>query len=264
VKNASRLCAEAAGLVFLVACGQAPAPEPPAAAEEEVEAMVELNTLAGTRWVAETITGEPAAEGVISTVAFAADGQVSGNAGCNNYFGSFAVEGENISFGHMGATQKMCIDEAMMVQEGRFLGALGQAERFEIQDGALLIYSTGHDEPTRLAPVGSKSVVSGAVFYRERIALPPDARIIVKLVDVSRADAPAVVLAEQEIAPEGSVPVAFELEYDPARIDERMSYAVQARIEAGGRLMFTTTEMIPVITRDSPTEDVQVLVRRVE
>ena len=94
--------------------------------------------------------------------------------------------------------------------------------------------------------------------------MPPDATIIVKLVDVSRADAPAVVLAEQEIVPEGNVPVAFELEYDAGRIDERLACAIQARIESGGELMFTTAEMIPVITRDAPTEDVQVLVRRVQ
>jgi uncharacterized lipoprotein YbaY len=243
-------------------CGQAPPPEPSPVAEEEVEAVVAPIELEGTRWVAESITGEPSAEGVASTIAFAADGNVSGNAGCNDYFGSYAVEGDSIAFGHVGATQKMCVNEANMVQEGRFLQALGQAERFSVQDGKLLIYSTGHDEPTTLASATSKSVVTGAVFYRERIALPPDATVVVKLVDVSRADAPAVVLAEQKIVPEGSVPVAFELEYDPAQIDERMSYAVQARIEAGGGLMFTTTEMIPVITRDSPTEDVQVLVQR--
>jgi putative lipoprotein len=249
-------------LALLVACGQAPPPEPPAVAEQEVKDVVAPNELEGSRWVAESITGEPSAEGVASTIAFAADGKVSGNAGCNDYFGSFAVEGDSIAFGHVGATQKMCVDEANMVQEGRFLQALGQAERFSVQDGKLLVYSTGHDEPTTLVPAATTNVVTGAVFYRERIVLPPDAAVIVKLVDVSRADAPAVVLAEQRIVPAGSVPVAFELEYDAAQIDDRMSYAVQARIEAGGGLMFTTTEMIPVITRDSPTEDVQVLVQR--
>jgi uncharacterized lipoprotein YbaY len=264
MKNSSTLFTTAAAFLLLAGCGQAPPPEPPPDAEQEVKTVVAPNELEGTRWVAESITGEPPAEGVTSTIAFATDGKVSGNAGCNDYFGSYAVEGDSIAFGHMGATQKMCVDEANMVQEGRFLAALGQAERFSVQDGKLLIYSTGHDEPTRMVPASSTSVVTGAVFYRERIALPPDARIIVKLVDVSRADAPAVVLAEQEIVPEGSVPVAFELEYDPAQIDERMSYAVQARIESGGGLMFTTTQMIPVITRDSPTEDVQVLVQRVQ
>jgi putative lipoprotein len=264
MKNRSGLLGMAAVLSLLVGCGQTPTPEPPAVAETEVKAEVAPNELEGTQWVAESITGQPSAEGVTSTVAFAADGKVSGNAGCNDYFGSFGVEGDSIYFGHVGATQKMCVHAEFMEQEARFLEALNRAERYTVDVGVLLIYSTGHDEPTRMVSASRSGAVTGAVFYRERIALPPGSKIIVKLVDVSRADASAVVLAEQEIVPEGSVPVAFELEYDAAQIDERMSYAVQARIESGGRLMFTTAEVIPVITRDNPTEDVQVLVQRVE
>ena len=41
--------------------------------------------------------------------------------------------------------------------------------------------------------------VTGSVTYRERIALPPTAVVQVRLVDVSRADAPAVLIAEQVI-----------------------------------------------------------------
>ena len=44
------------------------------------------------------------------------------------------------------------------------------------------------------------SKVTGSVTYRERIALPPSAVVTVKLLDVSRADAPAELIAEQVIA----------------------------------------------------------------
>jgi len=98
------------------------------------------------------------------------------------------------------------------------------------------------------------SKVTGTVSYRERIALPPAATIRVQLVDVSRADAPADVLGEQVIEAAGrQVPFAFEIPYDPARIDERMSYAVQARIEDGGRLLFISDQHYSVITRGAPT-----------
>jgi len=98
------------------------------------------------------------------------------------------------------------------------------------------------------------SKMTGTVGYRERIALPPAATIRVQLVDVSRADAPADVLGEQLIEAAGrQVPFAFEIRYDPARIDERMSYAVQARIEDGGRLLFISDQSYPVITRGAPT-----------
>lgn len=83
--------------------------------------------------------------------------------------------------------------------------------------------------------------LSGTVTYRERMALPPDARITVQLQDVSRADAPAQVLGETVIAPPVQVPVPFRLEYDDSAIRPGHSYALQARITRGDRLMFINT-----------------------
>lgn len=100
---------------------------------------------------------------------------------------------------------------------------------------------------------GAATRVTGTVTYRERIALPPAAVVKVQLVDVSRADAPAVVLGEQSIETAGrQVPFSFAVAYDPAVIDERMSYAVQARIEAGGRLLFVSDRRYAVITGGNP------------
>jgi putative lipoprotein len=95
--------------------------------------------------------------------------------------------------------------------------------------------------------------VTGTVTYRERIALPPTAVVTVKLVYVSRADAPAIVLGEQVIRPAGKqVPFAFSIAYDPVQIQPHLTYAVQARIEDGGRLLFISDRMYPVLTRDAP------------
>lgn len=96
--------------------------------------------------------------------------------------------------------------------------------------------------------------VTGTVTYRERIALPPTAVIRVRLVDVSRADAPAIVLGEQIVEVRGKqIPFAFEIPYDPSRIESRHTYAVQARIEVDGRLWFVSDTGYPVITRGAPT-----------
>jgi putative lipoprotein len=95
--------------------------------------------------------------------------------------------------------------------------------------------------------------VSGTVTYRERIALPATATVKVQLVDVSRADAPAVVLGEQVIATAGrQVPFSFVIGYDPGRIDPRHTYAVQARIEDSGKLLFISDQHYAVITREAP------------
>jgi putative lipoprotein len=83
--------------------------------------------------------------------------------------------------------------------------------------------------------------------------MPPSAVIKVQLVDVSRADAPATMLGEQIITAGGKqVPFAFEIAYDPAKIDQRLSYAVQARIEDGGKLLFINDQRYAVITRGAP------------
>jgi putative lipoprotein len=114
------------------------------------------------------------------------------------------------------------------------------------------------------APQGAASdmaTVSGVVMYLERRALPPEAVVTIRLQDISRADARAILLGEQRIALDGrQVPVPFEISYDPAAIDERMSYAVSARIELGDQLLMISDTVHPVITRGAPTTDVEIRV----
>lgn len=90
--------------------------------------------------------------------------------------------------------------------------------------------------------------IRGTVSYRERMALPPEALIEVSLVDVSLADAPSTTIAVTEIRPQGQVPVPYVLSYDPKRIEDRHSYALQARITSGDDLLFITTTMNPILT----------------
>ncbi len=104
--------------------------------------------------------------------------------------------------------------------------------------------------------------VSGTIFYRERVALTPEAVVHVSLVDVSLADAPAEVIAEKTIREPGQVPIHFDLEYDPGRIDPRNRYAVQARITEADRLLFTTTTAYLVLTQGHPAE-LEVMVQSV-
>lgn len=115
-----------------------------------------------------------------------------------------------------------------------------------------------------LGPCGAQAavkVLKGTVSYRERMALPPGATVAVQLVDVSLADAPSVTIAEAVITPEGQVPVPFELHYDDAVIVANHSYALQARIEAEGRLLFINTTRHAVLTGRADATDI--LVERV-
>jgi copper homeostasis protein (lipoprotein) len=118
------------------------------------------------------------------------------------------------------------------------------------------------------APLASVSAqaasadIKGTVTYRERMLLPPQARVRVTLEDVSRADATATLLAAQEFVAEGAPPYPFRLGYDPARIDARGRYAVRAEIRVDGWLWFTTASQVDPFDARSG-EPLDLLARRV-
>ncbi|HWJ71270.1 MAG TPA: YbaY family lipoprotein [Sphingobium sp.] len=97
-------------------------------------------------------------------------------------------------------------------------------------------------EPVRPGPGPSQwGTLSGQATYRERIALPPNAQMIVEIRDVSRADARAPVIASTTVQARGrQVPLAFSLRYNVRKLEPRSRYAVSARITDGGRLLWTT------------------------
>ena len=102
--------------------------------------------------------------------------------------------------------------------------------------------------------------ITGTVGYRERIMLPADAVVTVRLQDVSLADAPAVLLAEQVIETNGAqVPYAFELSYDENDIKPNHRYSVSARIEVHGKLRFITDTMNAVITDENHTKQLNLM-----
>jgi putative lipoprotein len=91
--------------------------------------------------------------------------------------------------------------------------------------------------------------VTGTVTYRVRMILPTDALVRVDLVDISRQGAPALTIGLQEIETGGrQVPIPFEIGYRVGNIDPTHTYAVQARILQGRRLLFSSTNTYNVIT----------------
>ncbi len=152
------------------------------------------------------------------------------------------------------------------------------AVRATIKDGDQLLFTSTTHNPviTRGAPTAgveiivepvastgatSQSIITGTVTYRNRSALPPTAVIEVTLADISLADAPAKVIGTQRIEAGGKQPpFPYELNYDPAQIDPRMTYAVSARITEGNDLLFISDTVNPVLTRGAPLTGVDILV----
>jgi uncharacterized lipoprotein YbaY len=136
-----------------------------------------------------------------------------------------------------------------MEQEMQYLGALGNSAAYQIEDGLLKIFD-GAGEEILVFYAG----VTGTITYPQRIALPEDAVVEVKLSDVSLEDAPATTIGEQTITNPGQVPIPFEVTYDPAEIDPRFTYAIQVRInDSAGNLLWINTSAYNVIANGNPS-----------
>ena len=105
--------------------------------------------------------------------------------------------------------------------------------------------------------------VTGTVAYLEKMALPAGAIVEVKLLDISRQDAPAVTIGEHVITTSGNqVPFPFEIKYNPTSIDPRYTYSVRASITVDGKLWFTTDTRYAVITQGNPSS-VEIVLKKV-
>lgn len=110
--------------------------------------------------------------------------------------------------------------------------------------------------------VTEMKTIEGNVWYRERIMLPPTAEVRVILEDVAKMDVKAERIAETSFTPQDGPPWEFTLDYDPSKIHERGRYALRARIEANGQLLFINTEHIAAFVQD-PGTPVKILVSMV-
>lgn len=201
-----------------------------------------------------------------ATLTFGDDGRVFGTTGCNRYFGSYALADDGaLTLTGVGSTRMAC-PPAEMAQEAEFLAALNGAERVVVTGDRLVLGTSGPPLTFRAVPAESAdATLNGTVTYRPRIALPPDAVLSVKLLDVSRADAPSVTLAETRVGTDGDqVPLPFSLDYDSADVEPRNRYVVRAEIfDVAGVLLWTAGTAVPVLTRGAPRDGVEVVLTQV-
>jgi putative lipoprotein len=98
------------------------------------------------------------------------------------------------------------------------------------------------------APVASSFIdLGGQVSYRVRMALPPNAVLIIRAQDGAR------ILAEQRIALAGQqVPIAFHSTIDRDLLGKKAKVTVTARIEQHGKLLFINDKRYPALDHDTP------------
>lgn len=103
--------------------------------------------LDNTNWELVAIGKHRPIEGSYISISFEG-GQASGSSGCNRYGGGYQVNGEEITFDAMYMTEMACANADMMDQEFEYMQNLGNAQRFEILDGQLLVYWSDHEALT--------------------------------------------------------------------------------------------------------------------
>lgn len=130
------------------------------------------------------------------------------------------------------------------------LHSKGEDVLFEDGKGNSRRCTLADDKP----PVASSFLdIAGSVTYRQRIALPADAVLIIRVQNVSRTGAPALQLAEQRIELAGQqVPIAFSTTIDRDLIGKKSRITVSARIERRGKTLFVSDKSYPALADGQP------------
>ncbi|MEJ2447484.1 MAG: META domain-containing protein [Anaerolineales bacterium] len=100
--------------------------------------------LSGTEWVLVSINTDTDLVGSPPSLVFEGD-ELSGNASCNIYRGSYQVQGETLSLGPLARTEMYCQDPAgVMDQEDRYLEMLAAVDSFTLAGSSLTITGGGN------------------------------------------------------------------------------------------------------------------------
>lgn len=98
--------------------------------------------------------------------------------------------------------------------------------------------------------------VSGTIWIRQKVALPPNAVLTVTVSDASQADAPSKVLAQKVVRTEGKqAPFSFVLPFNPADIQPNARILLSAAITIDDKIVFITDTVKPVINQGGTKVD---------
>ena len=129
---------------------------------------------------------------------------------------------------------------------------------------SFMMFAAAAIAATTVVACASRSyAVNGTVSYRERLILPADSVIVVRLEDVTRGQAYPDVVAEQRIVPNSAAVTQFSLPYQYGSVNPNATYVVNAWIEQGGRILFRNNKVYQVLTKTAPTTNIHVELEQV-
>jgi len=102
--------------------------------------------------------------------------------------------------------------------------------------------------------------VTGTVWIRQKVALPPDAVLTVTLADASLADSPSKVIAQKAVRTEGKqAPFSFVLPFNPADVQPNARILLSAAITIDDKLTFVTDTVKPAINEGGTKIDLNLV-----
>lgn len=147
--------------------------------KELADAAAEAVRIEGTQWYLSEVAGSPvspAANEKQPHILFdAAKLQVTGFAGCNNFFGSYELDGAALKFGPIGSTRMACPDLETSLETEVFK-ALENTRSWEVKDKELLFLDAG----TILARFAEKNIegITGTVWQWRQTLYNDDRKVV--------------------------------------------------------------------------------------
>jgi len=210
-------------------------------------------------------------------VTYGSDGAITYKADCNSGSMSYTLNNAGMTGGMLAQPGPTTLAECEpgSLYQG-FIFSLEAAQSYRVwaggtemelvlpAGGGVLLFRDADAPQPESPPAAGSAAVSGMVTFDGDPTIPEGATLTIQVQDTSLADAAAVVMGEQVINNPGQFPVAYEVPYDPDAIIENHTYTMSARLTASdGALLYINDTSIPVITRDNPTENVEIPVIQV-
>lgn len=133
---------------------------------------IESNAIVGTYTITE-LKRRQLEKSTLTIIFEEGSNRVNGFAGCNSYFGSYMLNGNQIKFGAIGSSKKYCGSEIGLT-ENNMLTALSESNRIEITDEGLTFFTDDiialkakrQGDINKIAAIDENSAITYEAFSR--------------------------------------------------------------------------------------------------
>jgi heat shock protein HslJ len=193
----------------------------------------------GKTWVLSSLNGHPPVDGKRVTIEFQSasdkDGKIIGRGPCNGYFGSYAMEQDELQFGRIGSTMIAC-PEPVMKQEMEYMSAFQKVDTMTSNGSMLTLKSRHSDDKIVFMPEDShlRGMVKSTTGY-----FPAESDVRIQLRDTSKQDVRSSLIGESKVKLKYELdgPLNFDVPYSRSLIKPGHTYSVSVEVRHKGKLV---------------------------